>query len=162
MVYHNEKVVDSPDEVVTETEYVMEEESQLSSPGNYPVKSSITKPKEVCIQLPVFRIFFLNSMLSYFLTHRNVVAVFKRCLTLCYIIENILQVFQMMAAVVDPDLLELIPGDADLFFRKLELCLGINYTNAGQMCLLQGRYVEKMHLMRTLPENHPQLSFLVF
>lgn len=67
----------------------------------------------------------------------------------------------MMAAVVDPDLLELIPGDADLFFRKLELCLGINYTNAGQMCLLQGRYVEKMHLMRTFPENHQRLTFQV-
>ena len=67
----------------------------------------------------------------------------------------------MMAAVVDPDLLELIPGDADLFFRKLELCLGINYTNAGQMCLLQGRYVEKMCLMRTFPENHQRLTFQV-
>ena len=47
----------------------------------------------------------------------------------------------MMAAVVDPDFLELMPGDPDPFFRRLELSLGINYTNAGQICLIQGRYV---------------------
>ena len=58
VVYKNENVVDSPDEVVTETERVIEDEPQLCSPESALMKSSMTKPKEVCIQLPVFRIFF--------------------------------------------------------------------------------------------------------
>ena len=55
------------------------------------------------------------------------------------------QVFQMLAAVVDPDVLDLIPGDKNTFFRKLEKCLNVSYTDAGMTCLLQGRYVHDYH-----------------
>ena len=69
VVYKNENVVDSPDEVVTETECVIQDESQLCAPENAPVKSSITKPKEVCIQLPVFRIFVAPKVETFKIAH---------------------------------------------------------------------------------------------
>ena len=64
VVYKTENVVDRPDEVVTETVHVMEDEAQLSSPEKSHVKSSITKPKEVCIQLPVSTIFFVPKVFT--------------------------------------------------------------------------------------------------
>ncbi len=52
----------------------------------------------------------------------------------------------MLAAVVDPDVLDLIPGDKNTFFRKLEKCLNVSYTDAGLTCLLQGRYMLKKYI----------------
>ncbi len=44
-----------------------------------------------------------------------------------------------MAAVVDPDFVQLIPSESELFFRKLEMLLGLSCVKTGHMCLIQGR-----------------------
>ena len=80
-MYKNENVVDGPDGAVTETVHVMEDEAKLSSPEKSHMKSSISKPKEVGIQLPVSTVFFVpkvytclksrgNSCTDYMLLHK--------------------------------------------------------------------------------------------
>ena len=71
VVYKNENVEDVPDEDVTETMHVMEDEAQFSSPEKSHVKSSNTRPKEVCIQLPASTVFFVLKVYTCLKSRRN-------------------------------------------------------------------------------------------